>query len=63
LILSDVDMTRRCLPQRAHTKKRAIAFPSFLLDPKNRYAARARQSGLKMAGSLFTAKAMGGLKR
>ena len=57
MILRDIEMTGRCLSQRAHAKKQAIALPSFLIDLKHRYAAgRAHQAGLETARSLFTAK-------
>jgi hypothetical protein len=56
MILRDIEMTGRCLPQRAHAKKQAITLPSFLIDLKHRYAGgRARQACLKAARSLFTA--------
>jgi hypothetical protein len=60
MILGDIEMTGRRLPQRAHAKKQPITLPSFLIDLEHRYAGGgARQAGLKTARSLFTAKAMG----
>src|ERR1700722_13320251 len=60
MILRYIQMTGRCLPQRAHAKKQAIALPFFLIDLKYRYAGgRAHQAGLEAARSLFTAQATG----
>jgi hypothetical protein len=59
MILRDIQMTGRCLPQRAHAKNQTITFPSFLVDLKHRHACgRAGQAGPEAARSLFTAKAM-----
>jgi hypothetical protein len=60
MILRDIHMTNRCLPQRAHAKNQAITLPSFLVNLKNGNAGgRTGQAGLDAARSLFTAKAMG----
>jgi hypothetical protein len=60
VILRDIQVTGRCLPQRAYTKKQAIAVPSFLVDLENRYSGgRTRQPRLEAALGFFTAKAMG----
>jgi hypothetical protein len=60
MILRNIQTTGRCLSQRAHAKKHAITFPSFLIDLKYRYAGgRARQAGPEASLSLFTTEAMG----
>ena len=60
MILRDVQMTGRCLPERTHAKNQAVAFPSFLVDLKNRNArGRAGQAGPETACSLLPVKTMG----
>lgn len=53
MVLRDIQMTGRCLPQRAHAKIQAIALPFFLIHLKYRYAGgRARQAGLSWLQSI-----------
>jgi hypothetical protein len=60
MILRDIQMTGRRLPQRTHAKNQPITFPSFLDNLKNGKAGGcAGQAGLEAARSLFTAKTMG----
>src|SRR6202035_2534865 len=59
MIVRNIEMTGRPLPQRAHAKDHAIALPSLLIDREHRNAGgRARQSCLEAAGRLFAAEAM-----
>src|SRR3984885_582987 len=59
MIVRNIEMTGRPLPQRAHAKDHAIALPSLLIDREHRNAGdRARQSRLEAAGRLFATKTM-----
>ena len=59
MIILDIEMTRRRLPQSAHAKHQAIAVPSLFIDLQHGNAGRgARQSSLQPACRLFAAKPM-----
>ena len=64
MIVRDIEMTRRRLPQRADAKDHAIAVPALFVDFQHRNAGRgARQSVLQAARRLLAAEADAESKR
>ena len=64
MIVGDIEMARRRLPQRAHAEDHAIVFPSLFVDLQHRNAGRrARQSRLQPAHRFFAAEADAESKR
>ena len=59
MIVGDIKMARRRLPQRADTEDHPILLPSLFIDFQDGNAGGGpRQSGLEAANRLFAAKAM-----
>jgi hypothetical protein len=59
MIIRDIEMTRRRLPERAHAKHHAIVFPSLFIDLQHGNAGSgARQSSLQPARRFLAAKPM-----
>ena len=59
MILRDIDMAGRRLPERANAKNHAVVFPSLLIDAQHRHAGSgARQPGLQAAHGFVASEAM-----